>query len=654
MSTLTPGELEVYQACSEAEDRMLRQKELEKTITIKGADMAAAVNGLLKKSLLKIMKDSKGVLSYKAVEKADAKVVGLMDADESIVYKKIQEAKNEGIWTKHLKSTELHQSIITRALKSLEKKGLVKSIKSVKHPTRKIYILANLQPEKEKSSSREKGKKRPRDDSDSDSDNNSSDNSDATAARKKKRRKGADSDSAKSDSDPSSDEEDAHVIKRKKAKSRSKSKSKSKSRRASSNSESSESDSGTSWRRTPEHHHNYSAIIQRVEKILRHEVHRGVVPLSTITTSWPIDNSITIPFTEILLGRPHAALGFSFTIPRKMVITETNNFDGAPRGLCSFERCPPPSFRESEGSVEWVAEAIMTLAGGGFPRIDERMLHVSTSNVAITRLVFPVLPVGLDVGALRDEPFFGDDLGVDLLGSLSRAVRSDYAFTEGTELSNLAKFHWDCYSRVLNLSHGHLVESQVYIPSGAIISQDSASFTMRLSLKLRDTPSRNQLFGKFRKSRPVVAKRLRIRLQRSLSTRGGQEIKPRISIPRISIVLAREFHLDLDGPESRAESRGALPSESGVDLLNITVPFDLQTDGRFSKETTQPMMPVSALVPSFRTPNIQLEYILTISAFFVGDSREYEAARFPLQIKPDNATRMDGPRDNPDSKLSLP
>ncbi|EUC61225.1 DNA-directed RNA polymerase III subunit rpc6, putative [Rhizoctonia solani AG-3 Rhs1AP] len=146
MSTLTPGELEVYQACSQAEDRMLRQKELEKSTTIKGADMAAAVNGLLKKSLLKIMKDSKGVLSYKAVEKADAKIVGLMDADESIVYKKIQEAKNEGIWTKHLKSTELHQSIITRALKSLEKKGLVKSIKSVKHPTRKIYILANLQP----------------------------------------------------------------------------------------------------------------------------------------------------------------------------------------------------------------------------------------------------------------------------------------------------------------------------------------------------------------------------------------------------------------------------------------------------------------------------------------------------------------------------
>ncbi|KAG8686784.1 34-kDa subunit of RNA polymerase III (C) [Ceratobasidium sp. 395] len=146
MSTLTPAELEIYQACSEAEDGMLRQKELEKKITVAGADMAAAVNGLLKKSLLKVLKDSKGVLSYKAVDKAGAKVLGLMDAEENIVYKKIQEAKNEGIWTKHLKSTELHQSIITRVLKSLEKKGLIKSIKSVKHPTRKIYILANLQP----------------------------------------------------------------------------------------------------------------------------------------------------------------------------------------------------------------------------------------------------------------------------------------------------------------------------------------------------------------------------------------------------------------------------------------------------------------------------------------------------------------------------
>ncbi|CAE6424744.1 unnamed protein product [Rhizoctonia solani] len=362
-----------------------------------------------------------------------------------------------------------------------------------------------------------------------------------------------------------------------------------------------------------------------------------------------MDKPVTIPFTETLLGRPHAALGFSFTIPRRMVITETNNFEGAPRGLCSFERCPPPSFRESEGSVEWVAEAIMTLASGGSPRTDERMLHVSTNNAAITRLVFPVLPAGLDVGVLRDEPFFGDDLGVDPLGALSRAVRSDYTLTEGIELSDLAKLPWDCYSRAFNLSHGHLVESRIYVPSGAIISLGTASFTMKLSLKLQDTPGRNHLFGKFRKSKPLVAKRLRIKLQRSISTRGGQEIKP-----HTSVILVRESYLDLDEPESRVEFSDALSSDGGVDLLNITAHFDLQTDGRYSKETAQPMMPVSALVPSFRTPNIQLEYMLTISIFFVGDSREYGAARFPLQIKPEGTTRVDRLGDIPDSKISLP
>ncbi|CAE6433555.1 unnamed protein product [Rhizoctonia solani] len=391
-----------------------------------------------------------------------------------------------------------------------------------------------------------------------------------------------------------------------------------------------------------------SSLIQRVEKILRHEVHRGVVPLNTIATSWPMDQSVTIPFTEILLGRPHAALGFSFTIPRKMAITETNNFDGAPRGLCSFERCPPPSFREPEGSVEWVAEAIMILASGGSPVVDERMLHVSTSDTAITRLVFPVLPMGLDVGALRDEPFFGDDLGVDLPGSLSRPVRFDYAFTEGIELSNLAKPPLDCYSRVWNLSPNHLVESEIHVPSGAVIHQHSAFLTMRLLLRLQNAPNPNQLLRTFRKSRPIVAKRLRIRLQRSTSTRGGQEIKP-----HTSVVLVRESYLDLHQAGSRVESREALSSESGVNIFNITVPFDLQNDGRCSKETAQPMMPVSALVPSFRTPNIQLEYILTVSVFFIGDSREYETARFPLQIKPESATRTDGSHDNPDRILSL-
>lgn len=52
-----------------------------------------------------------------------------------------------GIWTKHIKSkTELHQTVVDRCLKSLTQKQLVKVVKSVKYPTRKIYMLANLEP----------------------------------------------------------------------------------------------------------------------------------------------------------------------------------------------------------------------------------------------------------------------------------------------------------------------------------------------------------------------------------------------------------------------------------------------------------------------------------------------------------------------------
>ena len=70
-----------------------------------------------------------------------------MDANERIIYNHIKEARNEGIWTKMIKArTNLHQTIMTRCLKTLEQKQLVKSVKSVKFPTRKIYMLYDLTP----------------------------------------------------------------------------------------------------------------------------------------------------------------------------------------------------------------------------------------------------------------------------------------------------------------------------------------------------------------------------------------------------------------------------------------------------------------------------------------------------------------------------
>lgn len=63
----------------------------------------------------------------------------------------IKGSDNRGIWTKDLKSrTNLHQTVLNKILKSLETtKKLIKSVRNVKNPTRKVYMLIGLNPSTE-------------------------------------------------------------------------------------------------------------------------------------------------------------------------------------------------------------------------------------------------------------------------------------------------------------------------------------------------------------------------------------------------------------------------------------------------------------------------------------------------------------------------
>lgn len=70
-----------------------------------------------------------------------------MEANERVVYSHISSTGDQGMWTRTIKAkTNFHQTVINKALKSLEGKRLVKSITSVKNPGRKIYMLAHLTP----------------------------------------------------------------------------------------------------------------------------------------------------------------------------------------------------------------------------------------------------------------------------------------------------------------------------------------------------------------------------------------------------------------------------------------------------------------------------------------------------------------------------
>lgn len=110
-----------------------------------------AVKYLTSKRLLKLH-DIKGsqAAGYELVEEAAAANYGGLTSDEQMVYGSIESAGTAGLWTKTIKAKSgVHANVLDKVYKSLESKGLIKPMKSVKHPQRKMYIRAGLTPSEE-------------------------------------------------------------------------------------------------------------------------------------------------------------------------------------------------------------------------------------------------------------------------------------------------------------------------------------------------------------------------------------------------------------------------------------------------------------------------------------------------------------------------
>lgn len=112
----------------------------------KELELMSLLQELVQAKYLKLIQKGDELL-FQAVSADDARKVANMTTDEAMIYAHIEALGREGIWTKTLKSkTNLHQHIVAKCLKNLENQRYIKSIKSVKYPTRKIYMLYNLQP----------------------------------------------------------------------------------------------------------------------------------------------------------------------------------------------------------------------------------------------------------------------------------------------------------------------------------------------------------------------------------------------------------------------------------------------------------------------------------------------------------------------------
>lgn len=126
---------------------MFNEKELKELTNYNDLKLLMElIQELLNQNLIKLIKIN-NELKFQAIKISDALKTKTMSSEESLVYSLIESSAREGIWSKTIKTrTNLHQHVVLKCLKQLESQKYIKSVKSVKHPTRKIYMLYNLQP----------------------------------------------------------------------------------------------------------------------------------------------------------------------------------------------------------------------------------------------------------------------------------------------------------------------------------------------------------------------------------------------------------------------------------------------------------------------------------------------------------------------------
>lgn len=134
-------------ASAEGKTKIFTQEELLAlgTLTEKG-DLLLVLQSLADDKLVRLLHlEGKVLCSLRTRELAEK--LRRLNGEEEMVYSHVENAGTHGVWTKNLKiKTGLVQTSINKVIKSLEGKVLIKSVKNIKNPTQKSYILAHLDP----------------------------------------------------------------------------------------------------------------------------------------------------------------------------------------------------------------------------------------------------------------------------------------------------------------------------------------------------------------------------------------------------------------------------------------------------------------------------------------------------------------------------
>lgn len=123
--------------------------ELQQHFGEKYKDLVPVINDLSKQGRIKMLYHG-AELVYDLVSDREAQQMKGLTAEHRIVLQEIEKAGNMGIWTRDIKiKTSLPQQIVTKILKLLETRRLVKSVKSISSKNKKLYMLFDVIPSRE-------------------------------------------------------------------------------------------------------------------------------------------------------------------------------------------------------------------------------------------------------------------------------------------------------------------------------------------------------------------------------------------------------------------------------------------------------------------------------------------------------------------------
>ncbi|KAM9971426.1 hypothetical protein ACTFIW_011404 [Dictyostelium discoideum] len=128
----------------------LTQQMIEVSLGHKMEEIVKVINNLIKQGRLMLIQNPDETTSYKEVNPEDqAKFRGL-GVEDFLIYQLIEASSNTGAWTRELKNSSGYQQVqITKILKTLESRKLIKSVKSIQSGRKKVYMLYNMEPSRE-------------------------------------------------------------------------------------------------------------------------------------------------------------------------------------------------------------------------------------------------------------------------------------------------------------------------------------------------------------------------------------------------------------------------------------------------------------------------------------------------------------------------